>query len=107
MASPFKDLEKEDEVSIQEILINMLDGEKNLDLKTHIHKPKQLSALVILSKYLKSNDCKVSSKILDDFLLKFLRYMVSFDRLSRIEVIKAISSALERELNKEANAEIK
>jgi len=107
MGSPFKDLEEINDVSIQEILIAMLDGEKNLDLKTHIHKPKQLSALVILSKYLKSNGCKGSGKILDDFLLKFLRYMVSFDRLSRIEVIKAISSALERELENESNAEIK
>jgi len=107
VGSPFKDLEDINEVSIQEILINMLDGEKNLDLKTHIHKPKQLSALVILSKYLKDNNCVKSSKLLDAFLLKFLRYMVSFDRLSRIEVIEAISSALERELKKDSNPDIK
>ena len=105
MGSPFKDLEEVSDVSIQEILINMLDGTKNLDLKTHIHKPKQLTGLVVLSSYLKSNQCKVSSNILDAFILKYLRYMVSFDRLSRIEIIKAISSALERKLDKEDKTE--
>lgn len=98
-----KDLEEVSETSLQEILINMLDGEKNLDLKTHIHKPKQLTSLVVLAKYLKENQCTKSSKLLEGFIEKFLRYMVSFDRLSRTEVIKAISSALEKEIEKESS----
>lgn len=103
MGSPFKELEEISETSLQEILINMLDGENNLDLKSHIHKPKQLTSLVVLSKYLKANQCTLSSKIIDSFIEKYLRYMVSFDRLSRTEIIKAISSALEKEI--EANKE--
>lgn len=99
----FNELEETSEVSLQDILINMLDGEKDLDLKTHIHKPKQLSALFILKNYLKTNQCKVSSKIVDDFIKQYLRYMVSFDRLSRTEIVKAITSALDREIEAKQN----
>jgi len=95
--SSLNDMMEFSESSIQEILVDLLNGEKDLDLKTHIHKPKQLTSLVILSKYLKANKCKVSGKLLDDFIAKYIRYMVSYRRLSRTEVIKAISSLLDKE----------
>lgn len=100
MGSVWGDMEEKSEISIQEILVNLLDGEQNLDLKTHIHKPKQLTSLVVLSKYLKTNKCSVSSELLNSFIKKYLRYMVSFNRLSRTEIVKAISTALERGLDK-------
>ena len=94
----FKDiLEDSNDVSLQEILVNLLDGEHDLDLKTHIFKPKQLSSLVILSSYLKSNQCKLSAKLIDDFVKKYLRYMVSYNRMSRTEIIKAVSSLMKAE----------
>jgi hypothetical protein len=36
-----------------------------------------------------------SSKLLKNFIEYYLRYMVSYKRMSRIEVIKALSSLLE------------
>ena len=85
------------DISLQKILNNLIDGEKNLDLKTHILKPKQLSGLVVLQSYLKSIDLPNSSKLIKNFMTTFKRLMVSYKRLSRTEIIKAISSILEKE----------
>ncbi|GAH57240.1 unnamed protein product [marine sediment metagenome] len=86
------------DISLQKILNNLLDATDNLELKTHIFKPKQLSSLMIISDYLKSKELTKSSKLIDDYVNEYyLRYMVSFKRLSRIEVIKAISSFYENE----------
>ena len=87
------------EVSIHEILINLLDGENNLDLKTHIFKPKQLSALFVLGSYLNDTGAKYTSGIIAEFIQIYLRYMVSYNRLSRTEIIKAIAT----EINKESS----
>lgn len=85
------------EVSIHEILINLLDGEQNLDLKTHIFKPKQLSGLFVLGSYLNDTGAKHTSGIIAEFIEIYLRYMVSFNRLSRTEIIKAIASEMNKE----------
>lgn len=82
-------------LSIQEILNNLLDGESNLDLKTHIFRPKDLSALYVLGSYLNRNKATHSSEIISEFIQVYLRYMVSYKRLSRIEIIKAITNKLE------------
>lgn len=92
-------------LSIQEILNNLLDGEQNLDLKTHIFKPKDLSALYVLGSYLNRNKATHSSEIISEFITIYLRYMVSYKRLSRTEIIKAISSVLEAKRQK-GNLEI-
>ena len=81
----------EDDLTFEKILNALLDGEKNLDLKTHINKPKQLSSLKIIEKVLNDSGLKKSSRLIDVFTQKYLRYMVSFKRMSRQETIKAIS----------------
>ncbi|GAH55996.1 unnamed protein product [marine sediment metagenome] len=99
--SELKDVMKEiiptDDISLQQILNNLLDGTKNLDLKTHIFKPKQLASLVILSTHLKNIGLKNSAKIIDSFIVKYERYMVSFKRMSRKEIVKALSTLNEKE----------
>jgi len=102
MKSEVRDLmEKEmiqtKDISLQKILNNLLDGSKDLDLKTHIHKPKQLASLIAFAHYLESIDLPNTSIIIIDFVNDFLRKMVSYKRLSRIEIVKAISSFYERE----------
>ena len=82
------------DITVQEILNNLLDGTENLDLKTQIFKPKQLSALVSIGEYLKNNECNESSKLIYNFIEKYLRYMVSFKRESRKEIIKAITNKI-------------
>lgn len=97
-----KELSEVKDLSIHEILNNLLDGEQNLDLKTHIFKPKQLSALFVLGSYLDQNGIERSAGVISEFIQIYLRYMVSFKRMSRTEIIKAISALKEVE-NKESS----
>jgi len=90
------------DTSIHEILINLLDGESNLDLKTHIFKPKQLSALFVLGSYLNETGAEHTSGIIAEFIQVYLRYMVSYNRLSRSEIIKAIANEMSKEHSKES-----
>jgi len=54
MSKILKDFVENSEITIQKILNNLLNGDKNLDLKTHIYKPKQLASLHTLAKHLKN-----------------------------------------------------
>lgn len=92
-----KDLAEVKDMSLQEILSNLLDGEQNLDLKTHIFKPKQLASLIVLGEHLDSLGFKKSSGVIAGFVQVYLRYMVSYKRLSRQEIIKAVSGLLPQE----------
>lgn len=87
---PAKDL------TFQEILNNLLEGDKNLDLKTEIFKPKHLAGLNTIRIALKDAECTISSGIIRIFTEQYLRYMVSNKRKSRTEIIKAISRNLEQ-----------
>jgi hypothetical protein len=81
----------DDDLTFEKILNALLDGDKNLDLKTHINKPKQLASLKIIENVLMSAGCNKASGLVDAFTKKYLRYMVSFQRMSRTETIRAIS----------------
>ncbi len=80
------------DITIQQILNNLLDGNDNLDLKTHIFRPKQLATLSILNTHLENLKFTKSSKLIESFIDTYLRYMVSYKRMSRIEVIKALTN---------------
>lgn len=90
------DLQDVKDLSYQEILNNMLDS-NNLELKTHINQPKQLAGLNILAQYLDSIGLDDSADMLFSFIDIFLTYMVSYKRLSRTEIIKALTSNLAQE----------
>lgn len=96
----FSDMVEANDISLQQILNNLLDGSKDLDLKSHIFKPKQLASLNILADLLNRLKYKKSHKVIIDFIKIYLRYMVSFDRLSRKEIIKALSNLVEKENEK-------
>ena len=91
------DLNEITETSLNDILMRMLEGDKDLDLKTHIISPINLARLKFCSDFLKMEKLPESSKLISDFITTLNRYMVSFDRLSRTEIIKAISSLLDKE----------
>jgi len=75
--NPLRDLSESNDISIQKILINLLDGKKNLDLKTQIDKPKELASLVSLANYLKQHKYPISYNTIMNFIKTYLRYMVS------------------------------
>ena len=91
------DLKEISEKSLQDILISLLEGDKDLDLKTHILSPLNLARLKMISFFLKLQDYPDSSNLISEFIKTLNRYMVSFDRLSRTEIIKAVSSLLDKE----------
>lgn len=94
------------DITSLKILNNLLDADDNLELKTHIHKPKQLTSLFILAEYLKKLDYPKSAKLIDNFIEQYLKYMVSFKRMSRIEIIKALSSFIAKIKDTPENNEI-
>lgn len=85
------------ETSLNDILMRMLEGDKDLDLKTHIISPINLARLKLYSDFLKMESLPDSSDLISKFITTLNRYMVSFDRMSRTEIIKAISSLLDKE----------
>ena len=94
-----KEILPDDIDSYIKILNNLLDGSKNLELKTHIFKPKQLASLITFANYLKSIELTSSSIFIIDFVKDYLTKMVSYKRLSRTEIIKAVSSFYEGQKN--------
>lgn len=93
----FDEMEEVEDISLQQILNNLLNAENNLNLKTQIEKPKQLASLFILSKYLKQHNFKKSGKILEFFINTFLEYMISYKREGRKEIIRALTNLIEVE----------
>ena len=91
----FKEIIPKTNLSLITTLNNLLDGSNDLDLKTHIVKPKQLASLISYANYLKTIGLTKTSKLIIDFVKDFLRKMVSYKRLSRTEIIKAISNLQE------------
>lgn len=92
--SPIEDfiLGQQGDMGVQEILNVLLEGDNNLDLKTHILKPKQLSSLKVLADVLKISEYPKSAALIESFLMTYLRYMISYKRLSRGEIIRALTT---------------
>lgn len=95
--SVFDELTEGNDISIQQILNNLLDGKHNLDLKTQIIKPKVLASLKVFAELLGKLKYPKSERVIESFIKTYLRYMVSFERQSRKEIIKAVSSLFEAE----------
>lgn len=89
--NPLKSLSKDNTISIEKILNNLINNTDNLELKTEIHKPKELASLVSYANYLKENDFEIPYNTIMDFIEAYLKYMVSFNRMSRTEIIKALT----------------
>lgn len=90
-----KEMESVSDINLNEILNNMIDGTKDVDLKTQILRPKELASLNILSTFIGKKRLFESEKIVKDFLEIYFRYMFSYERQSRKEIIRAISYQME------------
>jgi hypothetical protein len=72
-------------------LLALLDGERDLDLKTHVFDAQDLAGLYTLKEYLKDQNIEGLPEVIGTFLEKYLRLMISWNRESRREIIQAIS----------------
>lgn len=93
----YDEMDESEDISLQQILVSLISDKKNLTLKTEIHNPKALASLYVLKEYFKTIECKQTAKLIDSFIAIYLEYMVSYNRKSRKEVIKAVSSWIEKE----------
>lgn len=100
--NPLKTLSRDNKITRDEILNNLLNGKKNLELKTHIFKPKALAGLKSIEVYLNTHGYVKSAEIIKKFIRTYLKYMVSYKRLSRTEIIKALTYSNRIE-NKDVN----
>ena len=91
-----KDFLATNDITIQQILNNLINSDKNIALKTEIYNPKKLATLLTYAEYLKSRKYVKSYKLIKEFIDNYLKYMVSNKRKSRIEVIKALTNLVER-----------
>jgi len=84
------------EESLEKILVALLDDE-NIEMKTEIQKPLNLTRLKVLSVWLKNHDMTKSAQMIDSFIAYYLVYMVSKGRMSRKEIISALTDGLKEE----------
>lgn len=82
--------------SIQHILQSLISDKGNISLKTEINNPTALALLNLLGKWFKSKGYTTSFKTIDSFIQLYMEYMVSNKRKSRKEIIKALSSWIEK-----------
>lgn len=93
------DMEVVDDISFMDILNTLLEKD-NLELKTHIFRPKQLAVLNIVADLLETYNLPKSSAIIIKFIDLYLTYMVSYNRESRKEIIKALTHQIDDNINK-------
>lgn len=93
-------MKPEADLSFEKILNSMLDGSKNLALKTEIHNPKDLSSLQMHGKYLTQLNMRKSGKNIEEWIKIYLENMVSYKRKSREEVSHVLASLREENAGK-------
>lgn len=86
-----KDFLRSNEVTYQQILNTLLEGGKNISLKSDIPYPQKLAVLDVLRVMLKKLGWEKSAGSLKTFTKKYLEYRISKNRASRTEVVNALS----------------
>lgn len=76
----------------REIVLELLNSEKNLDEKTELGKPLKWSALRTISEFIKSRNLEQSHTILESFIVQAFKFLISKDRKGRKEYIEALQS---------------
>lgn len=84
--------------SYMEILTYLMDSTKDLELKSEIHNPKELTILTLIKYMMKLNGFTYGSDIIDKFLTIYLKYMVSKDRKGRTEIIHSLFYQVQEQL---------
>jgi hypothetical protein len=79
-----------EEESVEKILVRMLDGQ-DVELKTEYHDPLRVSLLETLADWLEAEGLISSAQLVRDFLSHYSIAMVSNDRKSREEIVRAVS----------------
>lgn len=79
-----------EESEFHSILMKLMDGEKDIDLKTQIEKPRLFTVLTVYQDFIKDKNLSLSANLVQIFIKHFERYMISYKRESRKEIVEAL-----------------
>lgn len=82
---------------MKEILNTLLEGGENLALKTEIHQPKKLTALKMVGLVGTQLGYFRTGLLVEAFLNTYLEYMISYKRMSRSEIIRALTTMVQEQ----------
>ncbi len=85
----FDELKKTGDINIEQIL-NALLNDTNIELKTQIVNPLGLTTLKTISEKLNNEKCIKCANTINTFIDWYLRYMVSWNRQSRDEIVRSV-----------------
>lgn len=95
MTEILKNFKPTNDITVQQILNNLINSDKNLFLKTEIYNPMKLATLFSLAEYLKVKKYVKTHKLIKNFIEIYLKYMISNKRKSRSEVIQALTNLIQ------------
>lgn len=75
--------------SLEKILANLMNDE-NIELKTEINNVPSIAILSVLSEYFKEKGLAKSNELIENYVKKYLKFMVSSNRKGRLEIIDAV-----------------
>lgn len=81
-----------DDITLQQIINNMMNADSNLPLKTQIDNPRNYTALKHSANVFGKLRLKNSSNEINKYIKTRNKYMISFKRRGRKEVFTTISS---------------
>ena len=76
----------------REIVLELLDSEKNLDEKTELKAPLKWTCLKTIEDFTNKKELKWSESILKQFINQSHKYLISKDRKGRDEYIKSLQA---------------
>lgn len=97
--SLLEDLKKSGNTSAEEILSKMMQSD-NIELKTQIEAPLELTNLKVIETLLRDYNFTKSANVIHTFIDSYLKYMVSYKREGRKEIIDALKGLMEKETQK-------
>lgn len=74
------------------ILLDLMDADKNLELKTEINKPFSFAVLSSYADFMDSCDFKEVANIIRNFAKNYYKLSISKKRMGRKEIIEALKS---------------
>jgi hypothetical protein len=91
------DLRRGHDIKIEDILIDLQNGEQNLEFKTEVINPLALAGTQVFAEYLTSKRLVECGDMVKAYRKDYLKLMASFQRGARREIINAISSIIDKE----------
>jgi len=88
----FAELMSADDITAEKILQYLLTSDKHLAMKSHVKDPVALAIYRAYMSHMKSLKLKRSQAVMKEFLTAYLEMMVSYNRMSRTEIISALTS---------------